>query len=182
MNGTLQTKYGTAKLNKDGYYTITSAKERNNGRKLHRLIWEDFYGCKVPKGYVIHHKNEKRNDNCILNLQLLKKEDHIRLHHSGKKVSDETRKKLSETHKGLFAGDKNPNYGKPLSKETSMKISKSKNTTGYFRVSKIKKNTSQGFVWRYRVYDLGKEVSIESVDLEKLKKKVLLKGYEWREL
>jgi hypothetical protein len=40
----------------------------------------------------------------------------------GKKMSDEARKKISEGHKGIFSGDKNPNWGKfgaenPLSKK-----------------------------------------------------------------
>ena len=40
----------------------------------------------------------------------------------GKKMSDEARKNISEGHKGIFSGDKNPNWGKfgadnPLSKK-----------------------------------------------------------------
>lgn len=39
--------------------------------------------------------------------------------------SEETRKKMSEAHKGLCAGEKHPNYGKKASDETRRKLSKS---------------------------------------------------------
>lgn len=48
----LETKFGNVKLNDDGYYIITSRKEGNNGKIFHRLVWEDWYGIQVPKGYV----------------------------------------------------------------------------------------------------------------------------------
>ena len=70
MNEVLHTKFGNAKINCRGYLAITSRKEGNNAKKLHRLMWEDFYG-EIPEGYVIHHKNGNKLDNCILNLQLM---------------------------------------------------------------------------------------------------------------
>lgn len=41
----------------------------------------------------------------------------------GIKASEETKKKMSESHKGIFAGDNHPMYGKNLSEETKKKIS-----------------------------------------------------------
>lgn len=53
----LNTKWGLARLNKQrGYYQINSKENRH--KYLHRLIWEDFYNCSIPKGYIIHHINE----------------------------------------------------------------------------------------------------------------------------
>lgn len=135
---------------------------------------------------------------------------------SGFTVSEETRKRLSESHKGennpnygkkrpdlskRFAGKNNPFYGKHHSEETKKKISNSKkgkkksiedmikdsevkNTTGYFRVSKIKwKDVTQGFVWCYQYYDEdGNKKSIKSVDLKKVEAKVKEKGLTWMEL
>lgn len=43
MNKKLHTKWGTAKINSDGYYVITSRKEGNNGKRLHRLIARDYF-------------------------------------------------------------------------------------------------------------------------------------------
>jgi hypothetical protein len=105
----LHTKFGTAKINNSGHYRITSRKEGNNGKLLHRLIWEDFYGCEVPKGYVIHHRNHIKTDNCILNLQLIRDSDHKKIHNTGKVFSEETRKKLSENHADA-SGENNPRW------------------------------------------------------------------------
>lgn len=58
-----------------------------------------------------------------------------------------------------------------------------RNTSGYFRVTKEKSKTcKQGFTWRYNYTDNGKRKSIVSVSIDVLKKKVLDKGLEWREL
>lgn len=85
MNEILHTKFGKAKIDDDGYYIIISYKEGNRHKRLHRLIYEDFYGCKIPKGYQIHHKNGNKLDNCILNLQLIKPSEHTRLHNGNQK-------------------------------------------------------------------------------------------------
>lgn len=60
----------------------------------------------------------------------------------------------------------------------------SKNSTEYYRVyKKIDKNCKQGYRWIYRYKDEnGKSLDISSVDIEKLKEKVITKGLEWREL
>ena len=50
-----QTKFGTAILCGDGYYHITSRKEGNCGKKLSRLIYEDYYGVKLSSETHIHH-------------------------------------------------------------------------------------------------------------------------------
>ena len=50
----------------------------------------------------------------------------------GKHPSEETRKKLSESHKGLFCGDKNPMYGRHHTEEAKRKM----------REAKQKKNNS----------------------------------------
>ena len=153
----MKTKWGNAKIDGTGYYRITSAKEGNHKQFLHRLIWEDFWGTEVPKGYVIHHKNDNKLDNCILNLQLMRDKDHRRLHRTGVnfKHSDKTKENMS----------------------------KAKNTTGFLNVSKWKcKSCNQGFTWRYRYYENGKETAITSVDIEKLEAKVKARGLPWKKL
>jgi hypothetical protein len=117
----MKTNYGNVSITKDGYYVISSHKEGNYGKKLHRLIWEDWYQKPVPEGYVIHHLNEDKKDARIQNLQCVSNENHTRFHHKGKTLSEETKQKISEAKKG----ENNPNYGKPISKETKQKISES---------------------------------------------------------
>ncbi len=84
MKKKLHTKYGTATID-NGYYRIKTRKEKNHNKFLHHLIWEDFYGCKVPDGYDIHHKNGNKLDNCILNLQLMRHSKHTKLHNGDQK-------------------------------------------------------------------------------------------------
>ena len=124
---TLNTKFGTAKLHKNGYYVISSGKEGNHSKPLHRLIFEDFYG-EIPEGCVIHHKDGNKTNNCILNLQILSHSNHNSLHmtgernpYYGKSLSEEHKRKLSEAH----SGENNYWYGKHLSEEHKRKLSES---------------------------------------------------------
>ena len=124
--------------------------------------------------------------------------------------SDETKRKISESHKGernpMYGrrGVDSPNYGRVFSKEHKQKLSEahkgknlseehkkkishslvlSKNNTGYFRVCKCNsKNCKQGFNWVYHYYEDGKRKSITSVDFDKLEEKVKAKGLEWYKL
>lgn len=79
----IHTKYGNAKINKEGYYSITSRKEGNNGKYLHRLIYADFYDVEIPKNYDIHHKDGNKLNNCIMNLQIAPHGIHIKNHQKG---------------------------------------------------------------------------------------------------
>lgn len=199
----MKTKFGNAKISNNGYYVITSKKEGNQNKLLHRLIWEDFYNCEVPEGYIIHHKNEDKLDNCILNLQVMRDKDHRILHNTGenhpffgKHLSNEHKQKLSKAN----SGENNPMYGKTHSEESKNKMSEShkgmiyseesmiqmskgKNSSGYFRVSKQNcKKCKEGFTWAYQYYENGKRKIINSVSIDKLEKKVTAKGLKWRKL
>ena len=147
-NQKYQTIYGELNENNAGYFRLS------DNTLLHRKIWEDFYGQKIPEGYVIHHKDENPKNNSIDNLQLMTAEEHIKHHHKGKTVRDDSREL----------------------------ISKSTNTTGYYRVSKKAcAKCKKGFVYRYQYYnDNGDKIAITSTDLKKLKKKVLEKGLIWK--
>ena len=179
----LHTKWGTAKLNNRNYYQISTTKEGNSKKYLHRLIYEEFWGVKLPTEIHIHHKDGNKLNNCILNLEALTPVEHYSKHKGenhpmyGRNLSEETKKKISESRKG----EKHPLYGKHHSKETRQKISKSQNTTGYFRVTKQNtSNCKQGFIWQYSYCVEGKQKAIRSVDINKLKEKVISKGLEWR--
>ena len=151
----MNTKFGKISLNDNGYYRVYSWKEGNRGKMFHKLVWEDFYGCKVPEGYIIHHKNGNKQDNCILNLQLMSFSNHS-IHH---------------------------NRNRGVSLETKLKQSKNMNTTGYFRVSKYHFPYKDDFIWRYSYRDENKkQQAIYSKTIIELEEKVLDKGLEWREL
>ena len=82
MTNRIQTEFGSAKIQNDGYYKITSGKEGNNKKHLHKLIWEKYYG-KVPEGYVVHHIDHNKLNNDIMNLELMSLPEHISHHKKG---------------------------------------------------------------------------------------------------
>ena len=150
----MKTKFGSVTIHPQGYYKIRSRKEGNRDKLLHRLMWEDFYGCEVPEGFVVHHKDGDKLNNCILNLQLMRKSEHDKLHNCG------SAHELSHCKNA----------------------SKAMNTIGYFRVSKKPDPTcKQGFMFQYQYYEGKRRRNISSVSLERLKNKVLAKGLEWEE-
>ena len=171
----MKTKYGNAKINNNGYYWITSSKEGNYRKLLHRLIATEYFGDWIndsKEPFDIHHIDGNKLNNCVLNLEPISPSEHMRLHHKCKNVSKETKKKISESK-----------IDKPRSEETKKKISKTMNTTSYFRVTKQKNKTcKQGFRWMYQYYKNGKKKAISSIDIEKLEKKVKAKGLPWRKL
>lgn len=107
---------------------------------------------------------------------------------SGKHHSKETIEKLRKAKLGKnygLVGENHPNYGKHLTEETKRKMSLSHgNSTSYRRVSlKVCSGCKSGKIYRYDYYnDDGEKKSISSVNLEKLKEKVLEKGLLWEKL
>lgn len=178
----LKTKFGNAKLNEWGYYKITSRKEGNHGKLLHRLIFEDFYKINLDEEFEdkvhIHHIDENKTNNEIWNLEPISVSEHMSFHNSKEKhhmwkkpFTEEMKKAMSEKRKGM----KN-------SKEHNQRISETRTSTGFFRVSKRKNvKYKQGFLWCYNYYpEMGKrQKMITSTNLLKLKEKVLSKGLDW---
>lgn len=68
---------------KDGYIQT-----RVNGFRIaeHRAVWESHYG-KIPYGCLIHHKNGKKDDNRIENLQLMTFNEHMDFHKRQRRYS-----------------------------------------------------------------------------------------------
>lgn len=192
MSTTIQTKYGTARLRKDGYYYISASSTGHSNKLLHRCIFEDFYNINLkeefPESIHIHHVDGDKTNNEIWNLIPISHGEHAALHRKGKKMSEENKKALSKANKGRKLTDEHKHklsishLGNVRSNEEKKKISKTTTSTGFFRVFKAKnKNYKQGFYWIYQYYPKGSKVQkpISSTNLLKLKDKVLKKGLEW---
>jgi len=87
-------------------------------KKEHRKIWKKYHGA-IPEGYVIHHKDGNKKNNNIENLQAMKSEEHLSLHHAGlkkkghkafNKTNKEIRKKIFELAKEVKKINGHPNY------------------------------------------------------------------------
>ena len=63
-------------------------------KMVSRVIWECVNG-EIPNGYEVHHINGDRLDNRICNLELIDGVSHNIKHHKNKKLSEETKKKIS---------------------------------------------------------------------------------------
>ena len=67
-----------------------------------------------------------------------------------------------------------------FSKETHKHI-QNRSSTGFYRVSKIKKSDcKQGFIWEYKYFNNGKRIRIYSIDLRTLEERVKNQNLEWK--
>lgn len=76
---------GGKALDKDGYVRVSGHREHpranQHGQVLeHHLVMESHLGRLLAEGEEVHHKNTVKNDNRLDNLELMTKEQHMRLH------------------------------------------------------------------------------------------------------
>lgn len=159
---TINTPWGLANVGGHGYYAITSCIERNCGKLLHRLIYEDYHRCTLLKQGVVHHKDGNRLNNSIENLELISRAEHNQVH-------------KTKNREGYINMEE---YW-----EVTNKRSREKNTVGYLRVCKAKNpKLKQGFAYQYQWRENGKRNNISAVSLKDLEAKVKAKGLPWQKL
>ena len=66
---------------------------------LHRQIWIDHFGD-IPKGFIIHHKDDNPLNNDISNLEIMAKSEHSRMHCSRPEVVEMAIQNLKKARKG----------------------------------------------------------------------------------
>ena len=161
-------------------------KEGNHNKLVHRLTFEDFYQTELPEDWVIHHEDGNKLNNEIWNLVPMTNTEHSVMHHTGVKFTKERCKNISEAKKGFKFSEeskqkmRDAKIGKKQPLQMIINRSKTSNKLGLFRVF-ISKNKSckQGWDYCYNYVDNGKRKELHSVDIFKLRQKVLDKGLEW---
>lgn len=68
--------------NRKGWYLaliLNDGLGKHKTCRIHRLVWESFRGD-VPNGFVVHHKDNNKQNNNIKNLQLVSTMEHHKIH------------------------------------------------------------------------------------------------------
>lgn len=163
------------KIDRGGYIKVNPPK----GYKhccIHQYIWMVANGCDIPEGYDIHHIDGNKLNNSIYNLELIERHQHLIEHHKKHKqgntymferhLSEETKKKISESHKGkIFSEEHKRKISEANSKQVAqytldgklVKIwcSTSECKRNGFTQQNIwkccqgKRNKHKGFIWKY---------------------------------
>ena len=115
---------------KEGYERVSLRKDKKAHRKgVHRLILQTYNPIENDHLYHAHHIDGVRHHNHIGNLRWELPGEHLREHKSF--ISDETRKRMSESQKGRVVSEESrrkigeAHKGKVVSEETRRKLSES---------------------------------------------------------
>lgn len=89
-------------LDKDGYINIWKPGHpyANNVGYVpeHRLVMEECLDVYLKPTLIVHHKNGKRDDNRLENLEVMTIREHKSHHGRGRKHTEETKQKLRKHH------------------------------------------------------------------------------------
>lgn len=165
-------------------------KEGNHNKLVHRLVFEDFYKVNLDEFFdekmIIHHDDGDRLNNNIWNLVPMTNQDHSVMHHTGVKFSEERCKRISESKKGFKYSEESKQkmreakIGKKQPLSMMINRAKSMNKIGLFRVFKAQnKSCKQGFDYCYNYVENGKRKELHSVNILKLRRKVIERGLDW---
>ena len=75
---------------------------------LHRAVWEFHSGQKIPKGYLVHHKDHNKHNNSYENLECLSPKQHSEIHLKGKSQTLTAKRYLRKCGKTLINIFKRP--------------------------------------------------------------------------
>ena len=134
---------------------------------VHRLIYEAFVG-EIPDGYVIHHIDHNQFNNCVDNLKLMSRSEHMSLHRKGKTLPNHNTEKMRIAAKRACQATKKPvaQYsldGELIGVYESISEAHRKTGVGITGISRccLKKVRKSGnYYWEFRKkHDFDKNIS-----------------------
>lgn len=66
----------------------------SGGKYLHRMVYRDNFG-EIPPRFIVHHKDGDTRNNSPGNLVLMTRKEHGVIHNKGKKLSEQTKAKIT---------------------------------------------------------------------------------------
>lgn len=133
-----------------GGYNLTMGGEGSSGWTPSEETREKI--SKANKGYKFseerkqkHSKRMKENPPMLGKHLSPESKERIQLSLIGRKHSAETKEKLSISHKGLLAGDKNPNFGRKRSEEEKRSVSEKLHREKHPNFGKKRKGSSSKY-------------------------------------
>lgn len=124
----LKHKRNVGSVGNGSYLIINNHKYKHKG--VHQYIWMIANQADIPEGYDVHHIDGNPLNNSIYNLELVELHAHRSEHKKNRIVSEETKKKMSESMKNMSEETKKKISetlkGFKHTEETKMKMSKAK--------------------------------------------------------
>ncbi len=100
-------------------------KTRSGWKFLHVHIIESYLGRVIDKLECVHHCDLDKDNNKISNLELMLHSEHTSFHNSGKKFSEERRRRISISKKGK------PSSSRSMTYKTACEIRAARESCGY---------------------------------------------------
>lgn len=104
---------------------------RGGSERWARIVYQNelLGGFEICEGFIVHHKDRNSSNDRIDNLELMPRGEHVSLHKKGGILSEEQKRKMSESNKGRVFSEEhkrklsNAGKGRICSKETRKKLS-----------------------------------------------------------
>lgn len=161
-------KYMSASISHEGYHSLNLKNDEGKNKfcKVHRLVAQAYIPNPENKPQV-NHKDKNTHNNCVDNLEwVTAQENTIHSYATGRIVSEETRKKMSEAKKG-----------KPSLRKGKEGLKGSENGFAKLNEEKVKEILTlyKKDVNNFNYYEVANMYNVDSTNI-----RLIVKGKSWK--